>query len=241
MINLKAFKKEILVNNTAIIFFTSSASREAAEKSFLKTSLKSNKTIAANLIGHSLATIKKTTFPFYIFDEKKQAGNTFNEKLLSAIAYGFDKGHDKLIVIGNDCPQLTAKDILIADEKLNNNDFIIGPTYTGGLYFIGLTKNVDYQNFITSIEWQTGTVVERAISFLHDFEVDYYLLSTLSDFNDINDYIFLKLRLAVYNKFLKVIKCIIASYTSLFYLSPVTIIQCIQLSAKQLRGPPVRI
>jgi glycosyltransferase A (GT-A) superfamily protein (DUF2064 family) len=158
--------------------------------------------------------------------------------LLSAVTYGFDKGHSKLIVIGNDCPQLTAKDILSAADKLNNNDFIIGPTYSGGLYLIGLTKNADYHNFINSIEWQTNKVVERALSFLYDSEVDYYLLSTLSDFNDINDFTFLKARLTVCNKFLNVIKSIIASYNALFYPSPVNIIHCIQLSAKQLRGPP---
>ncbi len=225
-------------NNTAIIFFSRSASYEADKKPFLKTSFKSNKRIAESLIDHSLVTIKKTGFPFYVFDEKKQAGNTFNERLLSAVTYGFDKGHSKLIVIGNDCPQLTAKDILIAAEKLNNNDFIIGPTYTGGLYLIGLTKNAAYHNFITNIKWQTGAVVERTLSFLNDSAVNYFLLSTLSDFNDINDYSFLKLRLAVYNKILKAIKSIIASYNTLFYPSPVNIIYCIQLSSKQLRGPP---
>ena len=229
----------MLVNDTAIIFFTRSASREAIEKSFLKTSHKSNKKIAESLISHSLATIKKTRLPFYVFNEKRQVGNTFNEKLLSAVTYGFDKGHHKLIVIGNDCPELTANDILIAAEELNNNDFIIGPTYNGGLYCLGLTENAVFQNFITNIEWQTSNVAERALSFLHDSEVGYYLLPTLSDFNDINDYTFLKLHLAVYNNLLKIIKSIIASYNSLFYLSPVKIIKCLQLSANQLRGPPI--
>ena len=229
----------MLVNDTAIIFFSRSASSEAGEKSFLKTSLKSNKKIAASLIGQSITTIKKTALSFYIFDEKKQAGNTFNERLLSAVKYGFDQGHDKLIIIGNDCPQLTAKDLLNASEKLNNNDFIIGPTYAGGLYLIGLTKNADYHNFIKTIEWQTATVVERTLSFLQDASVNYLLLSTLSDFNNLNDYSFLKRRLAVYNNFLKVIKSIIASYSTLFYPLPVYIIDGLQLTAEQLRGPPV--
>ncbi len=50
------------------------------------------------------------------------------------------KGHSSLVVIGNDCSQLTAKDILIASKKLSSNDFVIGSTYNGGLYLIGLSK-----------------------------------------------------------------------------------------------------
>ena len=176
--------------------------------------------------------------PFYVFDEKKQTGNTFSERLLCAVTYGFDKGHNNLIIVGNDCPQLTAKDILIAAEKLNNNDFIFGPTFNGGLYLIGFTKNTAYRNFITHIKWQTGTVVKSTLSFLHDSAVDYFLLSTLSDFNDVNDYIFLKDRLTVYTTFFEIIKSIIASHNSLFYLSPVHIIPCVQLSAQKFRGPP---
>jgi hypothetical protein len=68
-----------------MIFFSRSASYEADKKSFLKTSFNSNKKIAESLIDHSLATIKKTEFPFYIFDETRQTGKTFNERLLSAI------------------------------------------------------------------------------------------------------------------------------------------------------------
>ncbi len=204
----------------------------------MKTSFKSNKRIAESLIDHSLAIIKKTEFPFYIFNETRQTGKTFNERLLSAIDYGFAKGHSSLIIIGNDCPQLTAKDIVNASEKLNSNDFVIGPTYNGGLYLIGLTKNTAYKNLITNIKWQTSTVAESTLSYLYTTAADYFLLSTLSDFNNINDYVFLKARLAGCNKFLKVIKCILASYSLLFYLNKVLFFQSIQLSAEQLRGPP---
>lgn len=230
--------KQNLSNNTAIIFFSRSASYEADKKPFLKTSFKSNKRIAESLIDHSLAIIKETEFPFYIFDETRQTGKTFNERLLSAIDYGFTKGHTSLIVVGNDCPQLTAKDILIASEKLNSNDFVIGPTYTGGLYLIGLTKNNAYNSLITNIKWQTNTVAKNTLSWLSASAADYFLLSTLSDFNDINDYDFLKARLTVCNKFLIIIKSILASYNFLFYLKQVHFLQCTQLSAKQLRGPP---
>ncbi len=225
-------------NNTAIIFFSRSASYEADKKSFLKTSFNSNKKIAESLIDHSLITIKKTEFPFYIFDETRQTGKTFNERLLSAIDYGFTKGHSSLIVIGNDCPQLTAKDIVNASEKLSSNDFVIGPTYNGGLYLIGLTKNAAYNNLITNIKWQTSTVAKNTLSWLYTSAADYFLLSRLSDFNDINDYVFLKARLTVCNKFLVVIKSILASHSLLFYLNKVFFFQSIQLSAEQLRGPP---
>jgi hypothetical protein len=230
--------KKNLSNNTAIIFFSRSASCEADRKPFLKTSFKSNKRIAESLIDHSLAIIKQTEFPFYIFDETRQTGKTFNERLLSAIDYGFTKGHSSLVIIGNDCPQLTAKELLIASEKLKSNDFVIGPNYNGGLYLIGLTKSAAYNSLITNIKWQTSTVAKNTLSWLSASTADYFLLSTLSDFNNINDYVFLKDRLTVYNKFSIVIKSILASYSLLFYLNKVIFLQSIQLSAEQLRGPP---
>jgi hypothetical protein len=36
-------------------------------------------------IWFGMLTIKNTEFPFYIFDETRQTGKTFNERLLSAI------------------------------------------------------------------------------------------------------------------------------------------------------------
>ncbi|MEO8582318.1 MAG: DUF2064 domain-containing protein [Flavitalea sp.] len=175
-----------------------------------------------------------------MFDETRQTGNTFSERLLSAIDYGFIKGHNRLIVIGNDCIQLTEQEILIASDKLISNDFVIGPTHNGGLYLIGLTENTPYANLISNVKWQTGTVADSAKSFLCASAAGYFLLPTLSDFNDINDYVFLKARVSVFNPLLILIKSVLTSYSLLVYLIRDLSLQSIDLSAEQLRGPPAR-
>lgn len=227
-----------MIQSTAILFFSRSATSEAANKSFTNFSLKANKKIAGGLIGHALSVIKKTSLPYYCIGETRQVGENFGERLHNAIENVFNKGYQSLIVIGNDCPQLTPHKIITAAEALHKKDFVIGPDKRGGIYLIGFNKNSSYKKFCESIHWQTRTVLKNALSYFKIDTVNYLLLPVLSDFNTIKDYAFLKIKVARNSRVIQLLSSVIESLFTLFDRFVINNYSEIIFSSKPLRAPP---
>ena len=83
----------------------------------------------------------KTRIPYFFISERKQIGCSFGEKITNAVLSVFSKGYSKVIVVGNDCPQLKARQIRDAFEALNVNKEVIGKDNRGVTYSIGLTRS----------------------------------------------------------------------------------------------------
>jgi len=68
----------------------------------------------------------------------------------------------RCILIGSDCPSLTAQDLKDAKNALNDHDAVLGPAEDGGYYLIGLQSglNVSLMQLFEDIEWGTDTVLE---------------------------------------------------------------------------------
>jgi len=67
----------------------------------------------------------------------------------------------RCILIGSDCPSLTAQDLKDAENALDNHDAVLGPAEDGGYYLIGLRNelNVNLVRLFENIEWGTDTVL----------------------------------------------------------------------------------
>ncbi|TMP13430.1 DUF2064 domain-containing protein, partial [Pseudoalteromonas ruthenica] len=105
---------------------------------------------------HTIAEIKKSKLPFFISDENVQKQNSFAEKIKTAANTVFAKGFSRLIIIGNDCPELSSSLFLKADEELKKGNNIIGPDTNGGVYLIGITKELFTSLDFEKINWQTN-------------------------------------------------------------------------------------
>ncbi len=96
-------------NDTALLVFSRSAEAEVAAKQFLHSGKKTQNTrIAQSLIDRVFEITKETGLPTFTFNENQQTGCSFGEKLSNAIINIFNKGFSRLLIIGNDCPQLTS-------------------------------------------------------------------------------------------------------------------------------------
>ncbi|MFX5730461.1 DUF2064 domain-containing protein, partial [Acinetobacter baumannii] len=80
------------------------------------------------------------------------------EKIKTAANTVFAKGFSRLIIIGNDCPELSSSLFLKADEELKKGNNIIGPDTNGGVYLIGITKELFTSLDFEKINWQTNAV-----------------------------------------------------------------------------------
>lgn len=142
---------------TAILLFAQSENAESISKP-IAYQKKQSLLLWKNMNKRVLKTIQKTNLPYFISDENNQIGSTFGEKIAHAIQNTFNKGFEKVIVIGNDSIELKANHLLQANTKLQTNDVVLGADFNGGAYLIGVSKSSFDTDTFTAIPWQTRTV-----------------------------------------------------------------------------------
>lgn len=69
-----------------------------------------------------------------------QQGNDLGQRMLNAFYDALEQDYEKIILVGTDCFQITAEIIQQGFDKLDSNDFVVGPADDGGYYLIGMKK-----------------------------------------------------------------------------------------------------
>lgn len=145
---------------TAILLFAQGEKAESVSKP-IACQKKQNVLLWKKMNDRVLKTIHKTNLPYFISDENSQTGNTFGEKISHSIQTIFDKGFEKVIVIGNDCLELKSNHLFEAAIKLQTNDVVLGADFNGGAYLIGVSKSSFNATEFATITWQTQFVFKE--------------------------------------------------------------------------------
>lgn len=116
-----------------------------------------------------------------IFRKKLQTGQGLGERMKNAFSEIFEMGYENAIIIGSDIFDMCKKDIEIAFEALQTNQFVIGPATDGGYYLLGM-KELSSEIFQNK-NWSTNTVLETTLEDLRD---EKYVL--LEERNDVDYY-----------------------------------------------------
>ena len=100
----------------------------------------------------------------------KQVGKTLSSRIIQCLLME-SKYSEKTILIGSDIPSLTKETIMESIAILDNNDVVLGPSYDGGFYLIGIKDNrlckhllnqnrlksfLDLKDYFESIEKKVG-------------------------------------------------------------------------------------
>jgi len=85
---------------------------------------------------------------------------SFGEKLTRNIDYVFAQGHNSIIILGNDCPQLNEADINKAADILHAGHDTYGRATDGGLYLIGLQQESYHKAIFEKLSWSDETLAE---------------------------------------------------------------------------------
>ncbi|WP_158594666.1 DUF2064 domain-containing protein [Ulvibacterium marinum] len=158
--------------------FALSDEEEVKRKPFL-----AQDTLAKSLNKHTKDIAVQSDLPVFHFDETKQIGDDFGTRFSNAIRSVFDEGYDGLIAIGNDCPYLQVNHIHQAKAILENGEAVLGPTYDGGFYLMGLSKkDFDYRAFLT-LSWNTNKIFEEFFESLKTRRIECHSLEKLWDIN----------------------------------------------------------
>lgn len=170
--------------STAILLFSRTALEEQASKTFsYRLGKKGNQKIAQCLIQNTISEAKKTKLPTFTCFSTDQIGDSFGQRISNAIEKIFAKGFEKVITIGNDCPDLTSKQLIEAEEQLEEKDMILGPTLDGGVYLIGINKKAFNKAAFVELPWECSELSEAFKKYKSDFSLE---SKWLNEFKDIN-------------------------------------------------------
>jgi glycosyltransferase A (GT-A) superfamily protein (DUF2064 family) len=226
-----------LVNETALLFFSRTAASEAANKAFVNAKNRKTNIKAASLfIQNSRKVAISSGLPVYELNEHKQIGDGFGERLANALEGVFNAGFENVIVIGNDCPQLTGAIINTAAEELVKNQLVLGPDSHGGVYLIGLNRKIFQRDSFISGNWQTSHLFQDLQEIF--IETPLYKLPVLKDVNNFGDLISLKDFLPSIHRIKALVTSILASLSQKYSRLHDTY-NTVIFSSFGLRAPPI--
>ena len=90
-----------------------------------------------------------------------QGEGDLGERMRQAFCQAFDGGLPRAVIIGTDCPGLTATVMQRAFEALRHSDVVFGPARDGGYYLIGLRRLAP--ELFDAIDWGTESVLQQSL------------------------------------------------------------------------------
>ncbi len=225
--------------DTALMVFSLSARKETSRKMLFGQGQNSVAQHFFDLLIKQTTDISFSSGIDVIWvDEKKQRGSSFGERYANAFTDAFNQGYEKVISIGNDCPDLTLAILYTAINQLNTKKLILGPATDGGIYLVGLHRDGFNPEEFKELPWLTDSLFNKLVLNASIKGLDYYCLNTLSDIDDVKDLkefafrntdtILSGLILQYFSKKVKVFKCASRDVKSLFHKEEFL-----------LRGPPL--
>jgi len=115
---------------------------------------------------------------------KRQFLKTHSERTLSNHRRG------PILLIGTDLPSISHFELIQAIQILNRKEMVLGPSSDGGYWLIGLSNKL--LNPLCSwpfsgISWGTNKVLETTIQLASINQIDYQLLQTKNDLDNVMD------------------------------------------------------
>jgi rSAM/selenodomain-associated transferase 1 len=117
----------------------------------------------------------------------EQGGGDLGMRLAAAVADTFAAMAGSVVLIGSDCPGLTADILQSAFDALAGGDMVVGPADDGGYYLLGLTRPV--LQVFEHIEWGTSRVLQQTLAAAAEVGLAAHRLPTLLDLDRPEDLI----------------------------------------------------
>jgi len=243
-LNLISFSLNHMSQNkaTAILFFSRTASEEAAIKTFHPNiGRKGNIAISQCLIDQTKTVSQRTNLAFFSSFSPQQTGNQFGERLANAIEFVYNKGYEKVIVIGNDCPSISTDLLLNVDKLLENNPLVLGPATDGGVYLIGIDRSIYSRDFFLALPWQKSSLQNGWINYAQQITSSIEWLECYSDIDVALDFLKLLKELPSNSCLLQQLQSILNPHQSIPVFDELESYKNNQSTPFFLRGPPSSI
>ncbi len=115
-----------------------------------------------------------------------QGGGDLGARMSQAFADAFADGCTGVVVIGTDCPDLTAEDLRAAWDALDDHDVVVGPAEDGGYWLLG--TSAPRPRLFADIAWSSSTVLADTLSIARSDGISVRLLRRLNDIDTAQDW-----------------------------------------------------
>ncbi len=153
----------------------------------LKRNSVNNVTVAYTPVGAEKAFRKLVEQPINFLPQK---GRNLGERMKNAFKQSFAEGAERVVIIGTDSPTLPVSYIQKAFDVLKKIPVVIGPTFDGGYYLIGLSKQND--DIFDGVEWGTSRVFGQTLTRIKSLDTQVYILPPWYDVDTSEDLEFLR-------------------------------------------------
>lgn len=147
----------------------------AGEAACLATKAKVHVELAmADTVDGEMAAWLGRRFPW-----QAQVGEDLGARMVFAFAQAFERGFQRAVVVGADCPGVSTDILAQAFYELRQNELVLGPTEDGGYYLIGLSRI--NPNLFTHISWGSDKVLAQTMARARKASMQTALLVNLAD------------------------------------------------------------
>lgn len=113
---------------------------------------------------------------------RAQGAGDLGDRMLRSFRQAFGSGASRAVIVGSDCPGLTASVIRQAFDLLSSSDLVLGPAVDGGYYLIGLCRHaVSMSKLFHGPAWGTSEVLAQTGSIADDLNLKVAKLEVLGD------------------------------------------------------------
>ena len=180
-----SYKMNKPLHHTAILVFSLSAHKERKANNILGIHQRTKGKKALDLlIKNTKRVVDKCGVDVVWITEKDQIGETFGERFSNAFLQVFAMGYEEVISIGNDCPDLTTAHINSAITMLHRQNLILGPSFDGGDYLIGIQKANFDASLFKILPWNTNNLHDAMIALANKLGLEVTCLQTLMDIDN---------------------------------------------------------
>lgn len=141
--------------------------------------------IASDPSDRSTQKILQTLDPTLSPRIHSHPGVDFNTNISAALEQTVGRDYDEVVIIGNDCLDLTSEHISSAFQSLSSSEAVLGSAKDGGFYLLGLTRFE--ADFFDGIRWGSSSVSRKLLENLYLIGVQVDQLPSLGDIDNVQD------------------------------------------------------
>jgi rSAM/selenodomain-associated transferase 1 len=124
-----------------------------------------------------------SVFPHW--QETPQCNGSLGARMADFFNEMFTAGASRAVLIGSDCPDVTANVIEQAFEALTDADVVLGPTFDGGYYLVGMAQK--FHDIFSDITFSTESVLEETLALANRSNIRCHCLDRLNDIDTAED------------------------------------------------------
>lgn len=115
-----------------------------------------------------------------------QCAGDLGRRLSGAIAARLAAGAERVVVIGTDCPTITARTVGEAFAALDTADVVFGPATDGGYYLVGMRQL--HESLFRDIPWSCDRTLHVSLEHAAMVGLRVALLATMRDIDTAEDW-----------------------------------------------------